>query len=266
MRLKHEEYVPYAPDSVGARRRVNHDTADCSGDSQSLSIWRNADDSIGAKCYRCGATGRTGSKPSMFKKHNETKALQEVPQDVSSQYADMPPQAAAYLSSKGITEAIAFHYGIGWSPSADGLIFPVINWYGYDQCQVKYFDRKQRYSTIHADHRETMFSHLIKDAGAVNPPVVIVEDLLSAIRVIEATDYDAFALLGSELNDQGLSVLLDYDQFFVWLDNDNDTIVGKAKKLADRLALFGGRVRLIKKQCEPKDISNTDIISIINRV
>ena len=103
----------------------------------------------------------------------------------------------------------------------------------------------------HAGHRETMFTEL--DDGSSG--VVIVEDLLSAIRIKECVGHlDAFALLGSELNDQGLARLLQYDDHIVWLDNDNKIIVNKAKKIADRLAIFGRRVRLVKDQCEPKDI------------
>lgn len=261
MRLKTEEFVPYAPDEVGPRERRNHASGDCSGDSLSLSIWRNEDGTVGAKCFRCGATGRAGTKPSMYKKPSETKALQEVPKDVSSCYEDMPPEAATYLASKGITEAIAFHYGIGWSSEADGLILPVINQYEYDQAQVKYFGKKNRYTTIHRGHRETLFTH-IKDYDPL-PCVVVVEDLISAIRVKNALpECDAFALLGSELNDQGLATLVrNHDQFVIWLDNDNRQIMDKAGKLFNQLGLFGVS-RLIREQVEPKDITDQEVINV----
>ncbi len=262
-KLNPNEYVPFAPDTSGTRRRINHSSDNCDGDSQSLSIWRNEDDSVGAKCYRCGATGRTGSKPSMFKKSPETKRLREVPKDISSQFEDMPAEAATYLNSKGISETIAFHYGVGWSQSANGLVFPVHNELHHDGCQVKFFEGKQRYTTIHNGRRELMFSHL--EAGSYD--IVIVEDLLSAIRIVESPIgkgmYDAFALLGSELNDQGLAQLLKYgENFIVWLDNDNDIVCNKAKKLYHRLSLFG-KAQLVKDQCEPKDITDDQIVDII---
>ena len=266
LRLHHDEYVPFAPEVVGQRQRVNHSSSACDGDSQSLSIWRNDDDSIGAKCYRCGATGRTKSKPSMFRKHNETKALQEIPKDVSSQFADMPPEVATYVNTKGISEAIAYHYGIGWSESAGGLVLPVHNEYHHDGFQVKYFDRKQRYTTVHRGQRQLMFTHLCDGIEGLGTPVVIVEDLISAIRVVQAVPHlDAFALLGSELNDQGLAQLVKYHQkFIVWMDNDNDTVVSKAKQLYHRLSLFGS-AQLIKEQCEPKDLRDEQILEMTTR-
>lgn len=259
-RLKNEEYIPFAPDRPGVRTRVNHSSDSCGGDSQSLSVWRNDDNTIGAKCYRCGATGRSGSKPSMFKKSIETKALQEYPKDVSSRYEDMPPEVATYLSGKQITEAIAYHYGVGYSEVADGLVLPVHNELHHEGFQVKYFDRKQRYSTVHLGKREWMFSHLYSGLSGV----VIVEDLLSAIRIKETIGtLDAFALLGSELNDQGLAQLVNnHDYFMVWLDNDNDIVCGKAKALFNRLSLFG-TARYIKEQVEPKDISDDEIHAMV---
>lgn len=260
-RLHKDEYVQHAPEQGQRVVRINHNSASCSGDSQSLSIWRNDDGSIGAKCYRCGLTGRSGSKPSMFKKNIETKKLQEIPKDISSEYSGMPPEVATYLSHKGVTEAIAFHYGIGWSPSADGLILPVHNELKHDGFQVKYFDRKQRYSTVHRGKRELMFSHLRN----WHETCVIVEDLISAIRVSNYVDMDSFALLGSELNDQGLAQLVkNHEAFIIWLDNDNDIICKKAAKLSNRLSLFGP-TRLIRDRCEPKDISDGDIENIIYR-
>lgn len=255
MSLKIEEYVPYAPDRPGVRTRVNHSSDSCGGDSQSLSIWRNDDDTIGAKCYRCGQTGRTVSKKSMFESAPKTENVYELPTDVTTKYSEMPPEVAMYLNSNGITEFMCHYYDIGWSESAGGLVFPVHNELGHDGFQVKYFGRKQRYTTVHRGRRELMFSHLCSHHDVV----VVVEDLLSAIRVNEATPFDAFALLGSELNDHGLAQLVKHHQeFIVWLDNDNDIVVGKAKALFNRLSLFGS-VRLVKDQVEPKDLSDIEI-------
>lgn len=264
MRLKDEEFVPFAPDSIGPKNRINHEAEHCSGDSQSLSIWRNPDGTIGAKCYRCGATGRAGSKPSMFKKRTETKELQSFPEDVSSLYSEMPAECATYLAQKGITEAIAYHYGIGWSEKAGGLVFPVHNQFGYEQAQVKRFEGKVRYYSIHRGHRETMYS-LLKEYEPA-PICVIVEDLLSAVRIDLLDErYDAFALLGSELNDVGLSELVrNYDNFVVWLDNDNKIVNKKAGDLHHRLMLFGN-CRKVSEQCEPKDITDIDIRNILDR-
>jgi len=261
MRLDKEEYMPYAPDEPGRPNRVNHNSGNCAGDSLSLSVWRNNDGSVGAKCYRCGGKGRADAKGSMFKKTPKKETVQEMPTDIVFNYEDMPPEIATYLSGKGMTEALCFHYGVGWSPSLDGLILPVHNELHHDGFQIKYFDRDQRYSTVHRGNRELMFSHLCDKQDVA----IIVEDLISAIRVKESTGYDAFALLGSEINDHGLSQILRFNQeFVVWLDNDNDIICSKAKALYNRLSLFG-RCRYIKDQCEPKDISDLEIKEILHK-
>lgn len=262
MKLDPNEYVPFAPEVVGKRQRVNHSSPSCDGDSQSLSIWRNEDNTIGAKCYRCGATGRSGSKPSMFKKVVETKELQAFPTDIAHLYEHMPPEVATYCHAKGVTEKIAKFYGIGYSKQAGGLVLPVHNEMHHNGFQVKYFGRKQRYSTVHMGQRQLMFSHLYSGLKGV----VIVEDLISAIRIKETiSTYDAFALLGSELNDVGLSELVkNHTSFIIWLDNDNDIICGKAKDLFNRMALFG-TARYMKYQVEPKDLSDQLILDALHR-
>lgn len=90
--------------------------------------------------------------------------------------------------------------------------------------------------------------------GGLNGPVVIVEDKLSAIRLLMDTDTRSYVLFGSSMD---ISELVEYkDQFMagviVWLDNDNAQVIGNSHKIASLCRMLGIPVAHIDKIPEPK--------------
>lgn len=252
-----QEYLHLAPEAPGPVVRVNHNTDNCNGKSRSLSIWRNSDGSIGAKCYRCGEGARYQSKPSLFASVPKNKKLvYGIPPDIEYDQAKWPVLATAYINRFAFSAAHLRQRGIGWSASEERLIFPATNltvqnpgWQG------KSFFSEPRYLT-RTKYPDYMYTHLCRQS----PEVIITEDLLSAMRANEVLS--SFALLGTTMNDFALSELRQYHKFYIWLDDDNLLVKKAQLKLYNTLSLHG-EAFVIKCDREPKGCSSRELIEVI---
>ncbi len=93
--------------------------------------------------------------------------------------------------------------------------------------------------------------------------VVVVEDILSAIRV--GTTFPCIALRGTSCNTSKLDQLRkSADSFIVWLDGDRPGI-NAAKKLGNKLT-WVGKVCYIRTKEDPKAYSNEEIQEMIDEV
>jgi hypothetical protein len=223
-----------------------------------------ADGQISAKCWRCGKYGiHSGGKPSAFALKEPKKKYHsyDIPSDIEYDWGHIPVKVVTYLNKHGFSNATTAHYGIGWSPDSERLIFPARNLHNPDPgWQGKAWDFEPRYLTRTRSPSE-MYTHLLSDLRG--GPVVVVEDMLSAIRV-RSKVLSSFSLLGTELSDCGLHELSTFHrEFYVWLDNDSTLVCKKAQKVANRLALFGGTVRLIRTTKEPKECSEDEVLRIL---
>ena len=74
--------------------------------------------------------------------------------------------------------------------------------------------------------------------------LVIVEDYFSAINIAETSDkYHAFPLAGVHYNTMQLAEICErnlYTHIVVWLDNDNEIVIKKARRLETDLEFLGG--------------------------
>ena len=260
-RLRHEEFMPHAPDGPGPTSRVNHDSQSCSGNSRSMAVWVNNDGTVGAKCHRCGATGFSrGNKPSGFKSAPKSKKVRyELPADMEYDWGKFPVKAIAYLNRFKFTQQDTLLHGIGWSYEMNRLIFPASNlamkspgW------QAKSFGVGTRYITS-TRFPKFMYTHIHHPA---TDGVIITEDLLSCIRA--SSVLSSFAVLGTGITDEMVAELTgSYRTFYIWLDNDNPTVKAQQLKMHNRLAMFG-RSYIIKSDKEPKECTSEEIRSILD--
>ena len=249
-----------APDEPGIKARVNHNVpGECQGSSRSLVIWRNTDGSVGAKCFRCHRGGRMHDRPSLFKSAPKNKPIEfGLPKDIVYDWAKMPVKSTTYLN-RYTTEADTKRQGIGWSEAEERLIFPATN----NTCkepgwQGKSFDREPRYvtRTLYPDY---MYTHLDKGTKSV----LICEDLLSALAANRILS--SFALLGTGINDHGIVELLQYHEFYIWLDNDNRQVKKAQLDLYNTLSLYGDAY-VIKVDREPKECTAIEITTVIENI
>ncbi len=257
--LKYSEFMPYAPEVLGDRVRINHDSGGCSGNSKSMLIVRKDDGSVYAKCFRCGQWGcnkHAKLRPSLFKKAAVTPRGIDMPADASVDWDDFDVRAKKYLFSHHFTETVTREHGIAWSKSMDRLIFPIRNKGKYLGYQAKSFTGSPKYIT-RTNTPDTMYYH----HPVLNDTVLIVEDMLSGIRGSQLLS--TFALLGTELTPPKLVELSKYNSFILWLDNDNSIVKTKQLEIYNRLNLFG-KTKIIKESREVKELTINQIKKVIN--
>lgn len=94
--------------------------------------------------------------------------------------------------------------------------------------------------------------------------LIITEDILSAIRVREATRIPTISLLGCCINTSKLHKIINYaENYLIWLDGDEPGVKG-AMKLKKKLDLFGKSI-IISSEKDPKEYNNKFIKTIVQR-
>lgn len=88
-------------------------------------------------------------------------------------------------------------------------------------------------------------------------PIVVVEDMLSAYRVVKDAGHVAYVLFGNHMD---MSELVEHrDEFIngvtVWLDNDNDQVLENALKIYKRAQMLGLPTTRIVGVPEPKKLT-----------
>ena len=88
--------------------------------------------------------------------------------------------------------------------------------------------------------------------------LVIVEDMLSQIRLAAIPDITCLCLLGTSLSSEQFIQLskLPVKQVFIWLDLD---AMNKAVKLQRRLSSICNNIFVIRSKKEPKQLTNKEI-------
>lgn len=262
--LKYNEFVPYATDRVGVVR-INHASDACSGRSKSLRIERKHDGTITAKCFRCGEFGlHNDAKGSLAFLREYVKEGASPPKDdkrkgkglgrIIESPSGWPVLAYQWVKQYGISDEEIARYVLQYSDTRRRVVLPV--WWkgervGYQLRKVYADDDGPKYDTVLSGGLGFMS---FKDV--TNNAVVIVEDILSAIKVSRFEH--SVALLSTSLSQNMVQYLSTFSKFYVWLDMDNNQVIKNALKILKRLDMFG-ETKLIRTEQDPKTYCN-DVI------
>lgn len=272
MRLPPSEWEHLAPSSAGSIR-VNHRSDRCSGESDSMIVERRKDGSLSSHCFRCGGRGfirgvayyATPTKPteSTADGGGVVTAGAFVPADCHSEWSAFPAECRRWLTEAGIEEEIVTAKEFLWSDSKQCLYIPV--WQeskttvghkhvGY----VQRFFNPKGYLTRTND-KDNFYGHYIK--GASSSTIVVVEDVLSAIRCAEVCD--SIALLGVAVKPPALTKLLTcgYKRAIIFLDGDNPQVKMAARAIAKRL--FFLPTTIIETGRDPKSYSLEELQELL---
>lgn len=266
-------------DPIGAILRVKehrkNDNSICTGDSGALLLHRVVDGWL-YKCFRCGEKGKIlsdGATPSNvleYKKRNVEPnygAVERVglPSDsIPATWDNVDLEAKKWLLKYRITRKNIVNHNIGWSPGYKRLIFPVkstalldrsiewgslIGWIGRSPYEVssktpKWLKKKSKNVT-------NFFYHIIGD----NQNVIIVEDVISAIRVSDVTKSTVIALMGTAFPVELMLKLKDFN-VKVWLDKD---ALVKSVEYWKKMCSMGITCKYIYTPLDPKEYSNDGI-------
>jgi len=268
MRLDPSEFMEHAPLINGAQVHINHEGCPEGLDRKKrLYIKRLPDNTVLAYCHHCGSSGYYTDKITNIHSKNRIQAIAKDPKDLrlpidtEVNQSVWPTTARAWLLKYGITEKEIKNHGIVYSPSVDRLLFPIymdgnyVGWQG--RSFAKDGDVPKYLTTVDSDNPSGncgVYKH-----GLDSSTAVLVEDIISAIKVSRTTD--AIALLGSHPTPEVINWIANrYKNTYIWLDNDKPEVIKQQNKLASLFkVLVSGRVELILTSKDPKDHSDNEI-------
>jgi len=262
--LNYDEFVSIGKNlSMNDMTRVNHDSPDCFGESQSMIVSKNSSGIIHAFCFRCGRRGIYAKDRELITptKMNgtyvpqvvaSTKLIEDIklPVDINHECREWPSSARTYLRKARVTTDEVKKYKIGYSASFGRLVLPVFKGnilVGYQLRRV--LKRDEGPKCITKKHNKFFFSHIQNGKGTC----VVVEDLLSCIRV--GRHVSSIALFGTSASNAVINALRKYKRVEIWLDDDNEQVRRKQRELLHILENFVDEAVLITGEHQPKDLS-----------
>ena len=221
-----------------------------------------------AYCFRCGYQAFEGKGQQNLQElahirelNEQAESIQltlELPDDYTT---EIPLHGRLWLYGGGLTESVWKDHNIGYSKKLDRVILPVyddsgnLEWF---QCRALLKGQKPKYIQPSRCRDKVMF-RVSKD-GEANKRVVVVEDILSAIRV--GRHINTCSLLGTKITTGQATELAKYDRVTTWLDPDAAGRKG-AYKIRKTLGLLT-EVDNIVTDKDPKELSDKQIIELLN--
>ena len=182
----------------------------------------------------------------------------ELPADFTT---DISLQGRLWLYKAGLSPTDWAKYGIGYSESSRRVVLPVYGEQGqlvWQQQRAVISGQSPKYLQPARDKGETVFM-AVPEQGTTRR-VVVVEDILSAIRV--GKHQTAISILGTKLSAGQAKKLSQFDEVTTWLDGDS---AGRAGSKAIRKSMsLVTRVSNIQTELDPKEYSDHEIRRILN--
>lgn len=277
MIIPYAHYSAHVPD-VGKQLRLNHAECPAGRDTKARLYVKNTGDALLAYCHNCGnhavrrvhrGVRHKDLLDQLLNEHDEvvskTKEV-ELPADTNHDPLCFSFEARSWLYVAGLTDADITRFKIGYSNSWGRVILPVYNgdgklvfWQGRNTncpAATKYVSCKGAEKPV----------FLAESSTTPNNYLVIVEDMLSAIRCCQKGAVSGLALLGTNGPDNLPQLLHRHSHIAVWLDNDT---AGrrKASELYARVKLLSKRGTNIANIVadEPKNQSPEGLIDHLNK-
>lgn len=216
----------------------------------------------GAYCFRCGYF-QSGTKSKNYadfsggtdRKQSQDRGTCGIPADSSE---TLPPIALDWLRKYSLTPIDISKNTILWSEKEQRIVFPYfigeefIGWQGRDltnQKKSKWFGKGN-----------------FKDAYYIrgNPHhkcIVLVEDIISAIRLGNQPNVCAMPLFGSIISTKQLLTLKErYAEIKIWLDKDKEMY---SRQVSRKAKEFGINCQSIISDLDPKEYTDDNIQSFL---
>lgn len=278
--MKQEEWTHLVPKNAG-KVRVNHIADDCSGGSDSMIVERCEDGTATSYCFRCGGRGFIRGDAYYKQPTHRNKSVDGttadgageagryptgssgriIPEDLTDMWTAFPVEARHWLMKAGVSSSPV----IKWSDEREALYITVLqgSLVTTGTKHVGYVIRgfNPKYYLTNTDCKEEFYGHYICPTSK-HKTVVLVEDVLSAMRVSEL--HDAVCLLGVHAKPAVLTKLFScgYTDAIVFLDGDNTQVKMKARQLAKRLCWMN--TRIVETGRDPKDYSKEELDKLLN--
>lgn len=211
-------------------------------------------------CFRCGYhTGRTKIKLNSETPTSESSLV--LPSDVTS---ELPYGALTWLAKYGINRIDRHRHHIMWSPYWSRIIFPYFDETGLIAWQGRYIGDEETSYQGNGKKPAKWYSkgdihHIIHPINVENRTAVLVEDIVSAIRV--SKHMGAIPIFGSTISKQHFIRLKHIvDSIVIWLDPD---MKSKSIVLSETAKLLGLSSKVVFSERDPKEHSDEEIDSYL---
>lgn len=239
--------------AVGYQYHTNH--LDCpSGDDVKRRLYvKRAPDGWMFYCHHCEQRGYYRLRDSLFRADDlfvspdvrDTTLTDAVIAELSEGVAnpvpmsEWPPEARVWWASYGLTGEQAEWYRV--TMYNDRLAIP---WQGVVY-SLRSFSGKGKKWLLFKDKG----AQPQERAGTMSRTLVFVEDVVSAIKVLEA-GYSVWPLFGTNINTRALSACFNVGRVVLWLDDD---VAGQTAAAHIRTQIVSGCTNICYKQ--PKEVS-----------
>lgn len=182
----------------------------------------------------------------------------KLPNDFTT---EIPLIGRLWLYKSGLRPSVWKAYNIGYSERLKRVILPVYNKQGtliWFQCRALLKGQKPKYIQPSRDKTGIVFEALghAEDRNTV----VVVEDIMSAIRVGETTN--TVSMLGTKADTDQINRLSEYNKVITWLDSDKAGVRGAAN-IRQAVSLLTNTTNICTT-LDPKCYSNKEIRSTLN--
>jgi len=217
-------------------------------------------------CFKCREYAFGSNYNSPAERLRRTAILREQTKRQADKDYSLPADFSRTISQRGLawlgrggwTIDLISKYNIGFSTALNRVILPVV----YDSIHRGYTARAveswQSPKYIELCQHGVMWES-INDPTEQPSACVLCEDILSAARCGQFMK--AYSMLGTTLNTNQLSILMNYDKILIWLDNDKGGTDGLLKSVP-RLRMFSD-VKIIESDVDPKLLSNNAIKEVL---
>ena len=242
----HPELLDLQP---GEQTKMNHGDCPAGVDTKQRLFVKRERGKLMAYCHNCGTHGTLSLKDSRIRRGGENLLIENeklhLPPDITFEPTEQPVEHIAWLHQYGIGRTLQLDYKIGWSNAFGRTILPVFGdgeLLAYQRRRVLRHDMGEKYLTTRLKNiKHPVFkSYPQPDANFGPPfrPLVLVEDILSAIKV--GMEFDSWALLGTYMPNTVVDevVAAGYTDVVVWLDDDNKQVKRTQKSIRRRLSPY----------------------------
>lgn len=182
-----------------------------------------------------------------------------LPSDALTEPSKWPVEALKWPLSAGLTFSEMAGLNLQYSKKLDRVCIPISYSGQYRGFLARRVGKEgPKYLARQNDRDNFIFHKHVTD----NNIIVIVEDVLSAYKISKA-GYNTLALMGTHLTDSMLSLVSsNYNNYIIWMDNDNPDVKLAQASVKKQLGLYGG-VRIVKTNSDPKSYTTDEIKSIL---
>lgn len=267
-----QEIVDANPLRVGGKIRHNHVAHHCSGSSDAAILSRDKDGYY-YYCFRCGGRGHLRDAayfaapraPSSAVATSEPRSVKCPPDDATTEWHAWPSEVRGWLSDAHVSTVIARDAGMVWSDKQAALWIPVrqhslittgCKLAGYVE---RHFNPKRYYART--DDKDSFYGYYVAKESKKPDTVVLVEDVVSAIRVSEVLD--CISIMGVHPKPAMIEAVLKngYRNAIVFLDGDNPTVKMKARQIGKRLPFVN--TKIVETGSDPKSYTTDELDKLL---